>query len=772
MSEKTMKLGSKDDVRSGQIFQQYGPGALVPMPERIVMTAAPCMWSNVRYIHDGRFERALDVEAFGMPDSEQEGASGSGEAGRQRGVDYVSFPDWYFCPRCQEPKEREELKKRHPFRKLGDWWQAWKQKQSDRQKTLEQFMKKPVCPTCGTKLAVARLVAICPHGHMDDFPWVEWAHADRQEGICCAHPHLSICMQGDGSFRNLWIVCEDCGARKNLNGVLGADALKNFACTGRHPWRGEQKESDGACSASLRAILRGASSAYYPFLRSSIVIPSPARTIEDKIRLSDRFQEKLMDAKGFGLLGENLRKAMLHHASDIASDISADEEHVKQILSEMKFDSEGRPEHASEPVYDEVHYREEEYEALAGETEFETEDDRTDFYRERAKGDYSRLPFLRQVVLVHRLREVRAQVGFSRVKPVMSEADEGFVSLRSKTEGVSWYPGYEVRGEGIFLEFDAERIARWEPLGESRAMQLEKNYQGTPYAERRPRHITAKFLLLHAVAHLLIRQLSFSCGYNIASLRERIYCDDGSGKEMSGILIYTASGDADGSLGGLVRQGYEDVLPQIFRNAIDSALFCSNDPVCSLSKGQGRDSLNLAACHACMLLPETSCEEFNSFLDRGVIIGTMEQPDIGFFSEGSAAWKAALKEDVEMAELRVVQHGNEIGDYAAADVWKRLAGKCDNFGDEAGCAKMKELGDAWNASAASLPKGAFGMEFKNPATGETFKADLAFPEQHVLIFIGRASSEQQYAAAKKTGWHCYRTYEAFSAEEMRERLEV
>lgn len=139
--------------------------------------------------------------------------------------------------------------------------------------------------------------------------------------------------------------------------------------------------------------------------------------------------------------------------------------------------------------------------------------------------------------------------------------------------------------------------------------------------------------MLHTISHLLITQLSFECGYSIASLSERLYCSELSdGKEMAGILIYTASGDSEGTLGGLVRQGRQDAFPRIFKKAVNSAKTCSNDPVCIMSHGQGRDSLNLAACHACALLPETCCEERNAFLDRGMIIGTFEDRNIGFWS--------------------------------------------------------------------------------------------------------------------------------------------
>ena len=167
-----------------------------------------------------------------------------------------------------------------------------------------------------------------------------------------------------------------------------------------------------------------------------------------------------------------------------------------------------------------------------------------------------------------------------------------------------------------------------------RAKKINDTYANSFIGRNHPRIITPKFLLLHTISHLLIKQLSFECGYSIANLSERLYCADASdGKQMAGIFIYTASGDSEGTLGGLVRQGKPDAFPRIFKRAIDGARTCSNDPVCILSHGQGRESLNLAACHACALLPETCCEERNGFLDRGIVIGTYENPQIGFYNK-------------------------------------------------------------------------------------------------------------------------------------------
>lgn len=167
-----------------------------------------------------------------------------------------------------------------------------------------------------------------------------------------------------------------------------------------------------------------------------------------------------------------------------------------------------------------------------------------------------------------------------------------------------------------------------------RANLINENYAISFIGHGNPRTISPKFILLHTLSHLLIRQLSFECGYSITNLSERIYCaDESEGKQMAGIFIYTASGDSEGTLGGLVRQGRPDAFPRVFRKAIAGAKACSNDPVCILSQGQGLETLNLAACHTCVLLPETCCEERNGFLDRGMLIGTFEDRGIGFYSE-------------------------------------------------------------------------------------------------------------------------------------------
>lgn len=239
-----------------------------------------------------------------------------------------------------------------------------------------------------------------------------------------------------------------------------------------------------------------------------------------------------------------------------------------------------------------------------------------------------------RIALLHKLRETRAFDGFSRMNSAGITRQERHALF---AEGnVSWLPAIIIRGEGIFLEFSHDSITRWEsshkkvldhhlkPLRQSiGALALRRKQTPVP--------ITPGYLLLHTFAHILITELVQECGYGSASLRERIYCAEGE-SPMSGILIYTAAGDSEGTMGGLVRMGEPDRFGTIILNAIRKARWCSADPVCIESKGQGPGNCNLAACHSCALLPETSCEVQNRLLDRAMLVGTLENPEMGYFS--------------------------------------------------------------------------------------------------------------------------------------------
>jgi hypothetical protein len=292
---------------------------------------------------------------------------------------------------------------------------------------------------------------------------------------------------------------------------------------------------------------------------------------------------------------------------------------------------------ASGATGDEEDFRRSEYQAICdGKVGPQSE-----LYVECAKlADYEPevAKFFSRIRLVHKLRETRALAGFTRILPPDGNLASDRLQGLKLDQQIDWLPAIKVYGEGIFLEVNADEIIKWAatvPGLRPEFVRLVARYNAARTARLQPnRNITAKFLLLHTLAHVLINQLSFDCGYGSASLRERLYCDfSDPSRPMHGFLIYTASGDSEGTMGGLVRQGKPGRLEITLRRALKHAAWCSSDPVCIESKGQGSDSANLAACHGCCLLPETSCEEGNRLLDRALLIGTPQHPSLGFFSE-------------------------------------------------------------------------------------------------------------------------------------------
>ncbi|MBK7928966.1 MAG: DUF1998 domain-containing protein [Bryobacterales bacterium] len=240
---------------------------------------------------------------------------------------------------------------------------------------------------------------------------------------------------------------------------------------------------------------------------------------------------------------------------------------------------------------------------------------------------------------VVRLREVRALKNFTRIDPPAGWDESGpseFAPISAQAK--DWLPAVEVRGEGIFIALKQETLVEWENLEvvKERAQILHGAYT-RQWQERMkretepPRQITARFVLLHTLAHVLIRQLALECGYSSSSLRERIYADQGV-RDMAGILVYTASTDADGTLGGLVREGKSARLVEVVRSSIRTARWCSSDPLCITSIASLSDETNLAACHSCVMAAETSCEEFNRFLDRAMLVGLPDCLNLGLFA--------------------------------------------------------------------------------------------------------------------------------------------
>jgi hypothetical protein len=194
-----------------------------------------------------------------------------------------------------------------------------------------------------------------------------------------------------------------------------------------------------------------------------------------------------------------------------------------------------------------------------------------------------------------------------------------------------------MRGEGVFLRLNGNALTMWEQRDDvkARAKRMDENLKRrfAQYNMAPPFEVKPRLVMIHTLAHVLINQWSLDCGYPAGSLRERLFVTEPDAeKPMAGLLIYTATSDAAGSLGGVTALGEGERLGPALQEAIASASWCSADPLCIEADAAGTDSLNLAACHACVLLPEISCERSNGLLDRGLLIGTLDQPDLGFFS--------------------------------------------------------------------------------------------------------------------------------------------
>lgn len=597
-------------VRASQAVLQYGVGAMVDFPNQTLVTAAPEYWNEKSIIHDDRLAKSLNVDYFALPTT----------------ISYVRFPEWYFCPKCRT------------FQPLNKWVADYRKKAQ--KKTLESdehMVSHMKCPTCKQDLVVARIVTICENGHLNDFPWVKWVHARSKKQIC-SNPSLKFKTSASGTegLDGIYIECT-CGAGATLKDAFDKKIFEKmdkdpnspgFRCEGCHPF----KHTKETCEQYPRTVQRGASSIYFPVTHSSIVIPPYADKLNSKIEQTKTYElckEMIAEEDTEEDVRILIEKKLNKWSEKIAMEIGANPSDIERILTRKWLD-----EPINVPNATSIEYRFDEYMALTG--EISTPNEATgDFSREAMPIEEYNIPHVKSVALIDKVRVVNAFTGFSRINTVFDENSHGFVSAKSpKTR---WYPAYEVRGEGIFIEFDQNDIDNWiknNPKVSSRAQVINENYRNSFIGQNNPRNISPKFILLHTISHLLITQLSFECGYSVASLCERLYCAEASdGKEMAGIFIYTACGDSEGTLGGLVRQGRSDALPRIFMKAVNSAKTCSNDPVCIMYHGQGLDSLNLAACHACALLPETCCEEKNVLLDRALIIGTPENKKIGFWSQ-------------------------------------------------------------------------------------------------------------------------------------------
>lgn len=574
MSKDGKSLRVKGSVRRSQLITTYGVGSMVALKEESYMVMGIDRWVvGEPDCRDPRLERLLDVKGFVLPPASENGTD----------IPIGRFPQWHYCPTCHS------LDFYHRLSTATD----------------------SECGKCEDRLIPSRFVVACEKGHIDDFPYGQWIHEGRSPATLPGRHELKIEARGESASLSDIVISCSCGASRSMEGAFRRESMKGISrCSGARPWLGDREH----CDLVPKVLQRGASNVWFPVVRSSLSIPPWS---EAAFRLLNRHWSLLRYC-----LEETVRQYVVSEGLvGVGSGYSVDD--LVEAWRQRKT-REDDGDSASRPL------RREEYEAL---TRGRGEDSNAqDFVCVAADVDVAKTGgHFDRVMEVRRLREVRALKGFTRIGPATGAADANVAPLAAQS--IDWLPAIEIRGEGVFLRLDAGRLSAWEQQSGvlDRALAVDARYRVSfMAAQREPdRSITPRLLLVHTLAHVLIDQWALECGYPGASLRERLYVDD----EMCGLLIYTATGDSAGSLGGVIAQAAADRFGRSVQEAVDRFAWCTNDPLCVESEASGVDSLNLAACHACVLLPEVSCEEGNMLLDRAMLVGTPEFPEVGYFSD-------------------------------------------------------------------------------------------------------------------------------------------
>lgn len=577
----------RDEMRTGQLIVPFGPGAIVDLPKNKIGIVLKWHNSGKKIIKspDSRFLSRLKGRCFITPPTEKDG-----------NVPVLQLPEWGYCPRCRM------------FTKIGPGDFKFNARRGMYCHQHDEDKRSwPVFPI--------RFIAVCERGHIDDVPWDVMVHQDNPDYVNDGKVH-TMTYKSSGVSGGLADDTIRCSCEKSLR--FSDLFSKRFPCTGRTHLEISDPKQKKQCSRQMRVQHQGAASVYFPIIRSSIYLPD---------QNAEKATEIITSLLNLFSTEEDAEKEKEFIADKIAKELG-----LPKAAAWDLFKKSFAPADAMEltDADQELAYRKTEYMLFSSPT-FQI--DFTKNLSLKRDPNYTTGGYpagIKDIVLVSSLKETRALLGFTRIFPSGGGNDQSEETAAGVSGVEPIYlvqdkrvPAVEVRGEGIFLKFDEVFFEKWGTQKEvvdraSGLIALNRKKRKNFFTALR--EITPEFILLHTLSHVLIRQLSLECGYSAPSLKERLYFEKSEGKvKMCGILIYTASGDSEGTLGGLVRQGKLDRFPVFFNKAVEGARWCSADPLCIESGGQGREALNLGACHACALLPETSCECQNVYLDRRLL---------------------------------------------------------------------------------------------------------------------------------------------------------
>ena len=588
------------ELRQSQVITTYGPGALIDLPRHSAIVGGLDTWPNPGSL-DEIVESRLTAKLGAMtgvpsPKLYAPPPQPSEPWAPARGIGAWRFPQWFVVQEAGTG-EGSDRSRRLVHRKALD--------------EKGRFDRLPVVPT--------RFVRACPRGHVDDLDWTGFVH---RAGDRCRRQLWLDEVGTTGDLADLIARCE-CGRSRRLYEAaeLGLNPLGT--CRGARPWLGINTNED--CNHPSRLLIRTASNAYFPQIVSALSLPDQGTAVKGVVQSLWDDLQIVEDAAGLAFIKKKpkVAEALAPYEDD-------------EVLAAIGAIRRGQG--GDQPV------KQVELEALLRAPEGFGDDVPIDpdFHARRLPDTAWRRSGISagiaSVVQLHRLREVLALIGFTRLEAVMPDIHGEYESDVERADIAlepQWFPAVENRGEGVFVHIGTDVIAEWleRPAVLGRLEDLRQGHRTWTENRKVQRPFPGgPYVLLHTLSHLLIRSLAMRCGYPASSIRERIYVEDGAEGVRYGILLYTGTPDAEGTLGGLVQQAryIEDHLV----DALRMGTLCSNDPICAQhAPGTSMEGrwLHGSACHGCALIAETSCEMRNDYLDRALVVPALGLDGAAFF---------------------------------------------------------------------------------------------------------------------------------------------